>query len=134
MLSRIDRAPGSETAPAAPHWRERAALLGAIAVTAMAGASCVLGFSWLAVIFASPDGQARGALMPWAIACGVLAVAAFVVGLAALLRRRVRVTLVAVASFLMVVLVTTVIGLTMSAPPNLDARAAEPETLLGHGK
>jgi hypothetical protein len=126
VLSRIDKVPGAETAPSISRWRERAPLLAAIAVTAMAGVSFVLGFSWLAVISVNAEREASAGLGPWAIACAILAAVAFVVGLASLLRPRVRVTLVAVASFLMILLVTTVIGFTMSAPPqDLDVRAAD---------
>lgn len=134
VLSRIAKVPGSESAAAIWRWRERLPLLAAIAVTAMAGVSCVLGFSWLAVIAVSGQGEASANLGPWAIGSAVLAVAAFAVGIAALLRPRLRGTLVAVASFLMVVLVTTVIGLMMAAPEDLDVRAAQPETLVGGGK
>ena len=126
VLSRIEKLPASEMRPAASRWRELAPLLAAIAVTAMAGAACMLGFSWLAVISVSAERQASAGLAPWAIGCALLAVVAFVAGLAALLRPRLRVTLVAVASLFMILLVTTVIGFTMSATPqDLDVRAAE---------
>lgn len=125
-LPGIERTPGSETASAVSRWRDRAPLLAAIAVTAMAGVSCVLGLSWLAVISVNSEQQASAGLQPWAIGCAFLAVVAFAAGLAALLRPRLRVALVAVASFFMILLVTMAIGFTMSGTPKeLDVRATE---------
>jgi hypothetical protein len=134
VLSRIERVPGSETPPATVRWRKRAPLLAAIALTAIAAASSVLGVSWLAVISLGADRDATAGLQPWAVGCALLALTAFVVGLVALVRPRLRVTLLAVASFLMILLVTAVIGLMMTgASQDPDVRGAAPEALAGHG-
>ena len=125
IQARVAPAPASQTRSFLSRWRERAPHVAAIAVTAMAGISCVLGISWLAVISANAERGGIAGLTPWAIGCAVLAVGAFAVGLAALLRPSLRVTLVAVASFLMILLVTSVIAFTMSATPQeLDVRPA----------
>jgi len=125
-LQRAYEAPDSQTEPAVSGWRERLRLLAAIAVTAMAGVSCMLGLSWLAVVSSNAGGQASAGLEPWAIGCALLALVAFAAGLAALLRPRARVALVAVASFSMILLMTMVIGFTMSGTPKeVDVQATE---------